>query len=408
MSLKRNVICLTVEKAVHTLGGFACMVMVARVLGTDLLADYGFAISLTAFFIPLLDLGMNNRIIKIVASGDSLSRILHEVISYKVTIAPLAFILMVGGGQIWGGAHVVLLVALIGLSTLAVSLGDSANAVFKGLQRSDLSCCIISALNVVLVLSLYLAMRWGGDLVTVGWCYAFSRIGYCAAAFVLLHRVCPDTRLSFRIGIDWQSARSGCLHLPGIYYLGNLLYLSYLATYILSPAEAGVYYVGYRAAAATYVLVSAGFEAVLASAVKEGARPSGMGMWFVIYSLIVMLLLFLLAPLTIYVFGEAFVGSVRPIRLLASCVPPFALCGLAHTLLMAARHERFAAVAMAVLLGGGFGMAFAFEYFYGPETTALAPAAASMLAVVALWGGLSRRLATPGRSTLIGHDDPVY
>ena len=70
MSLRRNAIYLTGEKAVHTLGGLLSMVLVARVLGTDALADYGFAISLTAFFIPFLDIGMNNRIIKSVAAGE--------------------------------------------------------------------------------------------------------------------------------------------------------------------------------------------------------------------------------------------------------------------------------------------------------------------------------------------------
>ena len=52
MNLHRNAIYLTIEKAVHVLGGLLGMVMVARALGGDTLADYGFAISLTAFFIP--------------------------------------------------------------------------------------------------------------------------------------------------------------------------------------------------------------------------------------------------------------------------------------------------------------------------------------------------------------------
>lgn len=392
MSLRRNAIYLTVEKAVHTLGGLLCMVLVARILGTDALADYGFAISLTAFFIPFLDLGMNNRIIKSVAAGEDVSRTVEEVVAFKLASAPFVFVFMMIGGLLWGGAHVAGLVALIGVSTISMSLGDTANSVFKGLHRSHLSCWIITALNGVLLVSLFAALMTGGGLGMVGWCYALSRLAYGGSAFALLRRVRPDATFSVRVGFDLSTARDGFLHLPGIYYLGNLLSLSYLVTYVLSPQDAGGYYVGYRSAAATYILVSAGFEAVLASTVSGDSRSSGLGMWFVIYSLIALLLLYLAAPLVVSVFGSSFSESVRPIRLLASCVPAFALCGLAHTLLMAARHERFGAGTMAALLVGGFGMAIAFGALYGADATALAPAVSSSLAMVVLWIGLSRRI----------------
>jgi O-antigen/teichoic acid export membrane protein len=203
-------------------------------------------------------------------------------------------------------------------------------------------------------------------------------------------RSIPDASFSVEIGFDRKTIIDGLFHLPGIYYLGNLLSLTYLATYVMSPGEAGVYYVGYRAAAATYVLVSAGFEAVLASSVAGGRRPSGLGGWFVIYGVIALLLLYVAAPLVSVVFGEAFSGSVRPIRLLASCVPTFALCGLGHTLLMAARYERFGTYVLVALLAGGFGLALSGEFLFGPEITALVPATSSFIAMTVLWAGLSR------------------
>lgn len=396
MTLGRNVVYLTIEKGVHTLAGLVAMVLVARFLGSGALADYGFAISLTAFFVPVLDLGMNNRMIKSVAGGEDVSRSVEEILSYKLSVTPFVIALMGVGGWFWGGAHLTALVLLVGVSTVAMSVGDGANAVFKGLQRSQLSCLLVSVLNVVLLAGITIALWMEAGLVGIGWAYAISRLTYVVLAFGLLKRVRPEVAFRCRLGLDRVVLWSGFLHLPGIYYLGNLLYLTYLVTYLLSPGDAGVYYVGYRSAAAVYVLVSAGFEAVLANAVSREGRPKGLGMWFVIYSVIALLLLFLAAPLAIPVFGEGFDGSVRPIRLLASCIPPFALCGLGHTLLMAARSERFASGVMGALLAGGLGLAVLAEWQWDPQTTALMPAAASTMAMIILWIGLSRRLKTLG------------
>jgi O-antigen/teichoic acid export membrane protein len=391
MSLKRNAIYLTVEKAVHTVGGMLGMVLVAQYMGAAALADYGFAISLAAFFIPVLDLGMNNRLIKAVAAGEDISTTLEGVVAYKLGSAPLALGAMMLGGLVWGsGQDVPILVLLVGISTVSMSFGDGASSVFKGLQQSHISCLLITGLNIALLAGLAGTMILGFGLVGVGWCYALSRLGYAAVAFFVLIRSVPDASFSVRIGFERGTIVDGLFHLPGIYYLGNLLSLTYLATYVMSPGEAGVYYVGYRAAAAAYVLVSAGFEAVLANSVAGGQRPSGLGGWFVIYGLIALLLLYVAAPLVPYVFGEPFAGSVRPIRLLASCVPTFALCGLGHTLLMATRHERFGTCVLFVLLSGGFGLALLGGSLFGPETIALVPAGSSLIAMAVLWAGLAK------------------
>lgn len=390
MNLHRNAIYLTIEKAVHVLGGLLGMVMVARSLGGDTLADYGFAISLTAFFIPFLDLGMNNRIIKSVAGGADLATTLNVVIAYKMTLAPVVFGAMFLGGVVWGESHVSVAVALIGLSTIAMSMGDSASSVFKGLHRSHISCWMITGLTVLLLGSLAFSLHAGGGLAAVAWCYAGSRLVYCVIAYAILARQYRPS-LRVRLGFSRQTVREGLLHLPGVYFLGSLLYLTYLSTYVLAPAEAGVFYVGYRAAAALYILVSAGFEAVLASAVKGETSRGVLGFGFVIYSLVSLLILFLVAPLATVIFGDEYAGSVRPIRLLASCVPSFALCGLAYTLLLASRNEGFATAVMTALLAGGFGLAVGFESLYGAETTAFAPAIASTVAMLVLWVGLSRR-----------------
>lgn len=393
VSLGRNAVYLTVEKAVHTAGGLVAMVLVARILGAGALADYGFAISLAAFFIPFLDVGMNNRIIKGVAGGRPIGETVEEVLAFKLGVAPLIFGLMVAGGLIWGDARVSGLVALVGVSTIAMTTGDAANAVFKGLHRSGISCALIAGLNVALVGSLAWTLLAGGGLAAVGWCYALTRLAYAAAAFTVLGRVSPDGAIPVRIGFDRDTIVDGIFHLPAGYFLGNLLYLAYLVTYVMFPFEAGAYYVGYRAASAVYVLVSAGFEAVLARTVSDGSRPSGLGGWFVTYSVIAVLLLFLAAPLAPVVMGGDLQGSVRSVRLLASCVPSFALCGLAHTFLMAVGRERFGTAVLGGLLAGGLVLSVVSGHAWGLEGTALVPACASLVAMGILWKALSSQAA---------------
>ena len=64
----RNALLLTAEKASHLVGALIAMVLVARRLGPEILADYGFVISVTAFFVPLIDVGLNTRVIKAAAA----------------------------------------------------------------------------------------------------------------------------------------------------------------------------------------------------------------------------------------------------------------------------------------------------------------------------------------------------
>ena len=66
--VSENSIFITVEKGAHLLGGMLLLVGVARLLGESGLADYVFVVGLTAFFVPLLDAGSNNRVIKASAS----------------------------------------------------------------------------------------------------------------------------------------------------------------------------------------------------------------------------------------------------------------------------------------------------------------------------------------------------
>ncbi len=393
----RNALLLTAEKASHLTGALIAMVLVARKLGPDILADYGFVISVTAFFLPLIDVGLNTRVIKASAARtDRAKSAFEEAVGYRLAVSPASLALMVGVGLVWGRTpDVDLAVLLVGLSTVAMSLGDTANAVFKGLQRAGYSFLLIGGLNVVLLCTLFITLERGGGLAAVGACYLVARLVYAVAAFGLAHQRAgvslPKARPSFTLSV----VIDGLFHLPAPYFLGNALAVAYTATYvILGEGTAGPYYVGYRAAAAVFILVSAGFEAVLAAASAERsdgpALRQSVGTTFALLAIGGAVALYAIAPVAPTFFGEAFEESVVAVRVLAWSVPPFAFVGLAYTLLIAHDQQRRATYLMLVLLFMTTLTSVAAAYTMGPLTTAAIPALSTVILSVVFWTQLHR------------------
>ena len=274
-----NSVFLTAEKGAHLLGGMLLLVGVARFLGEGGLADYVFVIGLTAFFVPLLDSGLNNRIIKAAASSPAEGRTLcSEAISFKLALALPALAVMVAAAWAFGtGRDVTLAALLVGVSTVLMSMGDGLNAVFKGLQRSGYCAVLMIGLNVVLLASGIGGMIAGWDIVGVGTCYLVCRAGYLAAGFVFIRRVAGEFGSIPRPGINRRRIVEGLKHLPAVYFLVNLLNLNYLTAYYQTGggAEAGYLAVGYRLAAALLILIGASFEAVLPALSTLRFRSTG-------------------------------------------------------------------------------------------------------------------------------------
>lgn len=391
----RNALLLTAEKASHLLGALALMILVARRLGPDILADYGFVISVTAFFLPLIDVGLNTRVIKASASREERGgSAFDEAVGYRIAVSPASLALMVGCGLAWGRTPAVdLTVLLVGLSTVAMSLGDTANSVFKGLQRSGYSLGLIGALNVVLLVSVFAVLERGGGLPEIGACYLVARLLYAFAAFYLAHTRAGVSVPSIRPSFHLRVVVDGLFHLPAPYFLGNVLAIAYTATYVaLGEAAAGPYYVGYRAAAAVFILVSAGFEALLASATADRAVGLGQsaGTTFAVLAIGGGIGLYAVAPIAPLLFGDSFSGSVVAVRVLALCVPPFAFVGLAYTLLIGHDQQRGATYSMLILLGITTVGSIAAAYAMGPLTTAAVPTLATLFLSAVFWMQLKR------------------
>ena len=391
-----NSVYLTGEKGAHLLGAMLLMVGVARLLGKGGLADYGFVIALTAVFVPVLDMGLNNRIIKAVASRDVLARRAGaDAVGLKLAVAPVVLAVMTlgawGAGKSW---EILAAVLLVGGSTVAMSLGDAVSSIFKGLQRPVYSALLVAGLNVFLLAMGVGAMGLGLGLVGVGACYLLSRSLYFGVGMVVVNRVAPDLSPPLRAGLHGGQLIQGLQHLPAPYYLGNLLHLGYVATYLsVDETESAPFFIGYRLAAALFVLASASQEAVLPALTQRFREVSGLGatlsrmFWALLGITLAAVAVVQVAarPVTVWAFGSEYLPAVSAVRLLAWTAPPLVLCGLAHTALLAMERQKVASFAMLGTLIGGMVIAILAVRIGGAAAGGVAPALVGLVSAGVLW-----------------------
>jgi hypothetical protein len=327
-------------------------------------------------------------------------------LTYKMRLGVPVLLAMVGAAAVLGAENeVIWATGLIGAGTIAMVVGDSLNAVLKGLGRPDLSAGLVGGLNGILLLTSAGALAAGWGLPGVGLCYLVSRGAYLGAAYLLARRLTPGVIFSFRAQVDRASLKDGVLHLPAVFLLGSLLSVSYAITYRIEGSVASAPWVlAYRAATAAFVLSGAGFEAVLPalSTVSQRTPKPSWGTTvgaYLAWGGVIAAALALCAPLAPSIFGQPFQTAVTPIRTAATAVPALVLAGASHTALLAAgcAHAAFRGAAAVLIAGGALGAAAGL--LVGPAGTALAPAVAS--AIGGAWMILKLRSASPqgyGRS----------
>lgn len=393
-----NSIYLTIEKGAHLLGGLFIMVVVARVMGAEGLAAYGFVISLTAFFAPILDLGLTNRVIRTVASGGlEAAEAVSDAIGFKLRLAPVVLVLVVGGAWIWGKSLATLIaVGLVGGSTVAMALGDSVNAIFKGLQRAAYSALLVGGLNLLLILTCLGAIYIGWGLSGIGVCYLVCRVGYFYSGLALVSSVsrglCPSLRVD---PIRASVVKTGVQFLPSAYFLGNLLHINFLTTdFADGEANSGPFFIAYRFAAALFILASGSLEAIFSGITARIAAASDIKPFLIraflslfgIGFAIVAIVYVAVRPVTLWIFGGEYESAIVVIRLVVWTLPPFLLCGLAHSVLLAMKREGRGALVLTSLVCTGALLGAGMSPSWGALGTALAPSVTASLFAVILWG----------------------
>ena len=398
-----NSIYLTAEKGAHLAFAMLLMVGVARVLGEGGLGNYAYVIALTSLFLPILDLGLNNRVIRNVAADDAgASSAATEAVSLKLGMAAPALVLMALAAWASGKSlEIFVAVLLVGASTVAMSLGDAINSVFKGLQRPIYSVLLVASMNGLLFAVGTGAMLSGLGLVGVAACYLLCRGSYLGVGLGLVHRVTPRHRPEFKPAIRRQLIGQGLRYLPPAYFLMNLLNLNFITTdLVVGEAQSGQYAIGYRLATALFVLASASLEAILpalSSEIRAGTDlrhtlSRSFGALFAITLVGVGIIQIAARPVTIWIFGPEYAPSVGPIRLLVWTVPPFVLCGLAHTALLALDRQAAGAVSMLALVVLGTGLGVVGILVWNADVAAMAPTGTGGLFAIILWGMVWREL----------------
>jgi len=373
--LTNQVIFLTVEKIAHLGGGLVLLVAVARFLGGEVLGISAFVISATAVFMPVLDAGLNSRaIVRIAGSQDW--QAVFDAVAFRLRFGPWTVALM--AGLAWGVGkpqEVVLVVVLVGLSTLAMSLGDAANAAFKGLLQAHYSAITVGLTNIGLVVLAIGAMSMGWGVIGVAGAYALCRVGYFVASWRILTQVAPKIDLLRAVKSSREDLRESVQFLPAVFFIGCLLHLNFLtADWMGGGRDSGFYAIGYRLASALFVLGGASLEGLLAVFAKRDYAFWRSGWAFLGVGVLgVALVQWGAEPVTLWVFGADFVEAVEAVQLLGWTLPPFLLCGLFHTVLLARGQGRVALWVMIVFVVVGVIFGVIGFVLAGSVGTALSP-----------------------------------
>jgi len=399
--LTRNSLYLVIEKGAHLLGGLVLMVGVARLLGERELARYVFIISATSLYIPILDLGLNTRAIKLVGADpkNGYSAVVDSL-AFKTALAgPILLAMAIGALAAGKASGTILAVLFVGGSTIAMSMGDAVNALFKGLGKSERSALLVGSLNGTLLVLGLGSMALGFGVTMVAACYLLCRAGYLAAGVIMARSTGVKLRKGFHPRIQGATLLEGLQHLPAVYFVGTILHLTYILTNLtLGDADSSQFAIAYRLAAALFVLFSSSLEAML-PAMSRRFRTGialrltllrGFAALLGITVLGVGIVQFLAYPVTIWVFGIQYSPAVEAIRVVSWTMPPFVLCGLAHTALLAMDEEvRGSLWLLTMVLVCVFGSVVA-VILSGVYAAAIVPTVVGWLFVVALWLNLWR------------------
>ena len=377
--LTRQAVFLTVEKASHLAGAMLLLIAVARVLGEEALGVYAYVIAITSVFVPVLDVGLNTRVIRAVAAGDG-AQAWQDAVAFKVRFGPLAVLVMVGCAWFVGkGSDVIVAVLLVGISTWAMSVGDVFNAVFKGLKKASYCALLVGGTYLCLTGLGIGAMVFDWGIVGIAVAYVVCRGGFWIGAYVLFRRLGYVVGGGFR----WQAIWAGVRFMPAVFFVGVLLNLCFIISDGLGAGtESGMYAIGYRVSAALFVLVSASLEGVLPALVgvvdqrdvfrRLFLRCCGL---FLTGGIVAVVLVQQLGHwAVVWIFGAEYVGAVEAVNVLSWILPPLLVCAAGHTALLALGHEGEGLLWMVglVVVGAVFGgIGFEWAGYWG---TALMPA----------------------------------
>jgi O-antigen/teichoic acid export membrane protein len=316
---------------------FASVVLAARVLGTEAFGAYGTAAAFAVVLSILASLGMLPLLVRDIArdpsSAPRLVRAAHAVktVAGAVMLATLFALARALGYS----ADVTTAALLLGVGYWLVSYADNLNAYYQGVERmrvcTEASAAfglISGALGALLVVTTESLVWFSG---------AFA-VGQAASLTWLLLRAprsvrwgAPATRADLTHLARSTLPFSAAFIALTVYYKVDVLVLESLR----DATDVGLYTAAYKFVDVYHALVLVGVAAVFPRLSRAAASIGGerAGWWaasrtselVLLISVPVASTLWLLRAPAVWIFGEAYAGSVPVLALLAPALPGLAL-----------------------------------------------------------------------------------
>jgi O-antigen/teichoic acid export membrane protein len=184
---------------------FLFVLILARLVGRELLGDYTFVITFTTMFIFLLSLGLMPCISREVAKDrDQAPRMVGNALAITIFSGLCVVPLMVGVAALMGRSFTILIaVALAGIATVAEVMTRELTGVFAGFERMELSAAVIIVQELAFLVAGTVVLALGLPFVWLFVAYIASRLIGFGAGSAIYRRTIGTFRLQF----DWAYSR---------------------------------------------------------------------------------------------------------------------------------------------------------------------------------------------------------
>lgn len=360
-----NVVYRAISVAVEKGCRLALIVIAAPILGRTAFGAYQFALTLTALFAMVADLGVSTWTIRGLARDRGRSREIAAV-GFRVRgIGALPLLLAAAvAAYLSGPGEARVLIVLLGVAALANMFADYAGAIFRGLERLR-DEAVLNTVRAVLVTAAALAAlrASGGSAVALAaGMAAGSLVGAAYGRWLVSSRT--DALAGDRSQLGGTAAIRRALGESAPIWIATLLGLLYFKIDVLilralaGDAELGAYSAAYKVFEAAAILPTIVMAAGLPPLARAYRDPARRRHWERLLAAVLLAMGGLVAagvyaarrPIVGLLFGADFVAAVPSLGILAAAIPlSFVNAGLLP-FLIARGLERRSVVLSGVLL----------------------------------------------------------
>jgi O-antigen/teichoic acid export membrane protein len=365
---------------------FLLSLLIARQLGAETFGRYAVLWYLGFLAAQVTDLGLHLVALRHLSQRSGTEpRLVAAAVAAKLTLQLASIAVIATASYLALGARQEMESALLlYAAALAGSWVELAGAVLRSRGRLKLEGAVLMVLRAGWLGGAVVALGTGGGLVEVSRALALGSLPGLVLALGVIGRAARG-----RASAPARSDVLSFLRQTAPLAVTSLITLVYLRVDVLLLAAlrgaeaAGLFAAAFRVIEALFLFsggIVAGAFPLLAAQAGSGRLADAGG--FLLRLLLGLALpaacgLFLLSPGVVgFLFGEGFLGSVAPLRLLSLALVPIYVNALTTHLLVAGGRGRTLAQLMAVRLAVGTGLDLALIPTWGPLGAALAVAAA--------------------------------